>query len=87
MNITDAAKETLEKFLSEKEASSIRLFTESGCCGPQIAISLEQPKEKDTIATINGIKVAFDPEVTGTDEITLDHDQNGLVLLGAGGCC
>ena len=91
MNITDGAKQLLENFLNEKGAEGIRLSSVAGCCGPQFAISLDAPLESDTIQTINGIKVAIDSQITGTDELTLDKEENqegaGLVLLGASNCC
>ena len=91
MKITDGAKQLLEKFLTEKGAEGIRLTTTAGCCGPQFAITLDAPQESDKIETINGIKVAFDSQVTGTEELTLDKEENqngaGLVLIGASSCC
>ncbi|MFF2447812.1 adhesin [Neobacillus sp. NPDC058068] len=91
MKITDGAKQLLESFLNEKGAEGIRLYSVAGCCGPQFAISLDTPEESDTIQTINGIKVAFDSQITGTDELTLDKEENqegaGLVLIGANSCC
>ncbi|MCQ6275582.1 adhesin [Bacillus sp. V3B] len=91
MKITDGAKQLLENFLSEKGAEGIRLTSVAGCCGPQFAISLDKSEEFDTIETINGIRVAFDSQVTGTAELTLDKEENqegaGLVLLGASDCC
>jgi len=91
MKITDGAKELLENFLNEKGAEGIRLTATAGCCGPQFALTLDAPQESDTIQTINGIKVAFDSKVTGTEELTLDKEENedgsGLVLLGASNCC
>ncbi len=91
MKITDGAKQLLETFLSEKGAEGIRLYSVTGCCGPQFAISLDAPEESDLIQTINGIKVAFDSQITGTDELTLDKEENqegaGLVLIGANSCC
>ena len=91
MKITDGAKQLLDNFLSEKGAESIRLSTTAGCCGPQLAITLDEPIESDKIETINGIKVAFDSQVTGTEELTLDIEENengaGLVLVGASSCC
>ncbi|WP_416828421.1 adhesin [Ectobacillus polymachus] len=91
MKITDEAKELLENVLSEKGAEGVRLFTVAGCCGPQFALSLDAPQESDTVKTINGIKVAFDSQITGTEELTLDKEKNqdgeGLVLLGASSCC
>jgi Fe-S cluster assembly iron-binding protein IscA len=91
MKITDEARQLLESFLNEKGAEGIRLSSVAGCCGPQFAISLDAPMESDRIETINGIKVAFDPQVTGTEELTLDKEENqegaGLVLIGASNCC
>ncbi|MDV7763994.1 MULTISPECIES: adhesin [Peribacillus] len=91
MKITDGAKGLLENFLNEKGADGIRLTSVAGCCGPQFTISLDDPQESDTIETINGIKVAMDSQITGTDELTLDKEENqegaGLVLLGGSSCC
>ncbi|USK62427.1 adhesin [Peribacillus asahii] len=91
MKITDGAKQLLENFLNEKGAEGIRLTSVAGCCGPQFALTLDAPEESDTIQTINGIRVAFDSNVTGTEELTLDKEENedgaGLVLLGASNCC
>ena len=91
MNITGGAKKLLENFLNEKGAEGIRLSSVAGCCGPQFAITLDAPAESDKIETINGIKVAFASEVTGTDELTLDIEEGqegaGLVLIGANNCC
>ncbi|MGN8843399.1 MULTISPECIES: adhesin [Bacillaceae] len=91
MKITDGAKQLLENFLQEKGAEGIRLSTVAGCCGPQFTITLDPPIESDKIETINGIKVAFDSKVTGTEELTLDIEENqngaGLVLIGASSCC
>jgi len=87
MNITDRAKELLENFLNEKGAEGIRLTSVAGCCGPQFTISLDQPEESDTVKTINGIKVAIDSQIPAINELTLDTEENGLVLLGASNCC
>jgi Fe-S cluster assembly iron-binding protein IscA len=91
MKITDGAKQLLDNFLSEKGAEGIRLYSVAGCCGPQFALSLDAPQESDTVKTINGITVAFDSQITGTDELTLDKEESkdgaGLVLLGANSCC
>ncbi|MES7477508.1 hypothetical protein U6M79_12390, partial [Cutibacterium acnes] len=74
-----------------KEAEGIRLSSVLGCCGPQYAISLDQPQESDMIKTINGIKVAIDSNISGTEELILDKEEDkdgaGLVLIGASSCC
>lgn len=91
MKVTDGAKQLLNGFLSEKGAEGIRLFTVAGCCGPQFSLSLDAPQESDKIETINGIKVAIDAQVTGTENLTLDIEENqngaGLVLIGASNGC
>ena len=89
MKITDEAKQVLEDFLSKREAEGIRISSVAGCCGPKFAISLDAPVESDRIETINGIQVAIDSEVTGSEELTLDKGENGagLVLIGASSCC
>ncbi|MCF2649703.1 adhesin [Niallia circulans] len=91
MKITDAAKQLLENVLSENGAEGIRLYSVAGCCGPQFALSLDTAQENDQIETINGVKVAIDSQITATEELTLDKEENqngeGLVLLGASSCC
>ena len=91
MNITDGAKKLLENVITEKGVEGIRLFTNAGCCGPQFALSLDSPQESDTIQMINGIKLAIDSQVTSTEGLTLDMEENnegaGLVLIGGGSSC
>jgi iron-sulfur cluster assembly protein len=89
MNITDGAKQILVGFLSKREAEGIRLTSVEGCCGPQFRISLDAPIESDRIETINGIRVAIDSEVTGSEELTIDKGENGagIVLIGGSNCC
>ncbi|NCT39566.1 adhesin [Bacillus sp. EB93] len=91
MKITDSAKQLLENVLNENGAEGIRLYSVAGCCGPQMALSLDAPQETDVIQNINGIKVAVDSQIASTEEFTLDKEENqdgvGLVLLGGSSCC
>ncbi|GAE92280.1 hypothetical protein JCM21714_1268 [Gracilibacillus boraciitolerans JCM 21714] len=91
MKITDEAKQLLSNFLNEKGAGGIRLSSVAGCCGPQYNVSVDDPTESDTVQTINGIKVAIDSQIEGTEDITLDieENQNGanLILTGGSNCC
>lgn len=85
MYITDEAKQLLEK----SGAVGIRLYTvPSDDAGPQITLAIDEPQEFDRVQTIKGIKVAFDPSVTGTEILTLDKEENengvGLVLTSPG---
>lgn len=91
MKITDGAKQLLENILSEKGAEGVRLYSTAGCCGPQFALSLDSPLDTDKVELINGIKVAFESQIEGTEALTLDKEENengaGLVLIGASNCC
>jgi iron-sulfur cluster assembly protein len=91
MHITDQAKTVLTEVLQEQGAEGLRLSSIAGCCGPQIAVSMADPEPTDTIETINGIRVAIDPSMKGTDELTIDVETTpegeGLVLIGANNCC
>lgn len=89
MKITDEAKQILEDVLKENGVEGIRLYSVPGCCGPQFALSLDAPEESDRMEIINGIKVAVEAELTGTEELILDKDENddeGLILIGASSC-
>ena len=89
MKITDEAKQLLENFLTKKGAEGIRISSVAGggSCGSQFTMNLVLPKESDKIEIINGIQVAFDSEVTGTEELTLDKEGTRLVLIDGSGCC
>ncbi|WP_179107131.1 hypothetical protein [Sediminibacillus massiliensis] len=54
-------------------------------------MALDEPKQDDSLSTINGIKVAIEPVIEPhTQTLTLDvsGDNSGLSLLGdAGNCC
>lgn len=96
MQITDAARDLIQNFLKQKKAEGLRLYYLGGCGGPQHGFTTDEPEENDRVEIINGIRVAFDPEVGSTDNFTLDmvqdEDGTGLVLLGvpeldtSGGC-
>jgi len=93
MNITDRAKQKLEAIFQEKGVNGIRFYSNgSGCCGPQVGLSLDEPKDTDTIQEINGVKVALDQDVKDSvEELTLDNDEtpdgSKFVLLGMDQCC
>lgn len=93
MNITDEAKQKLEAIFQEKGVNGIRFYSnDGGCCGPQVGISLDEPKATDTIQEINGIKVALDQDIIDSvAELTLDNDEttgsSKFVLLGMDQCC
>ncbi len=93
MNITDEAKQKLEAIFQEKGVNGIRFYSnEAGCCGPQVGLSLDKPKDTDIIQEINGVRVALDQDIKNSvEQLTLDNDKtpngSGFVLLGMDQCC
>lgn len=91
LQITDNAKEMILNVLKENGAEGIRLFEVDGCCGPQFALSLDAPQDNDHVETINGVLVAMEEHMVNVDGLILDTEQSdngeGLVLIGADGCC
>ncbi|OHR65247.1 adhesin [Bacillus sp. HMSC76G11] len=93
MKITENAKQLLETIFQERNAEGIRVYSlGSGCCGPQIGLSLDAPMDADIVQEVNGIKVAIDPQISSSvEDITLDKentaDGTGFVLIGGSECC
>ncbi|TFD99732.1 adhesin [Jeotgalibacillus salarius] len=95
MIITDIAKEAFKELFHQHEAENVRVFfAGQGCGAPQLGIALDQPEENDVIQTVNGIKVAIDPQILFiTEDITLDvqdtPEGRGIVMSGMpeSDCC
>jgi|GEM_PF-2792646 len=53
-----------------------------------MGLTLDEPIENDVIEEINGIKVAIDFKlVDEVKKVTLDFQEDGLVLMGTDSCC
>lgn len=92
MKITDEAKQYIQALLKEQQVGGLRIDAIEGCCGPQIALSLDSLKESDNTSIINGISVAIAQQAKGIiGDLTLDFEtegeQSGLVMIGAPNNC
>ena len=94
MNITPIAIEELKKLInnSETPVAGIRFFSQQGCCGPALHMSLvEKPCEGDKEITIDSLKLLIENSAKEMiQEVTLDYGQNGFKLEGMkknSGCC
>ncbi|WP_025027265.1 hypothetical protein [Caldalkalibacillus mannanilyticus] len=89
MVITDEAKKYISDALQEYGANGIRLFQDGmGCGGPKLGLSTEDPMEGDLVEEINGITVAIEESVLAeAKKITLDFQEEGLVIIGMDNCC
>lgn len=94
MNVSQSALKELEKILNSEgmPAAGIRIFTQLGCCGPAIQMSIaENPSPGDLQISFDS--VIFFIEEAANDimaEVTLDYGPGGFRLIGlkrsGGGC-
>lgn len=89
MKITDNAKVFIENMMKDNKGKILRISHEnSGCCGPNINLVLDDVKIEDHIQIINGIQVVMEPDaVTVLNNIILDLNEGNLVILNEGSRC
>ena len=95
MNATSQALEELKKVLNSEEnpLTGIRIFTQQGCCGPSVQMSVsDHALNDDKIITIGSINffIASSAEEMMSG-VTLDFGPGGFKLEGmkrnGSGCC
>ena len=92
MEITNGAKQYIQSLLEEQQAKGLRIYATGGCCGLQIALSLDSPEDSDTVSVINEIPVAVALLAKEfISDLTLDFEskgeQSGLVMIGSPNNC
>lgn len=91
LKITDQARDMLKEIFKYQNAQNIRVFFGGfGWGGPQVGLSLDEPKENDIIETINEIKVAIQPNMVPFLEglsLVYNPRTNGIVLIGNNQSC
>ena len=94
VELSDAAKQQLEDYFKDKEASAIRVYAAGGCCsGPRLALALDEPREGDASFASGGFTFLVDQALFGqTGNIRVDMTPYGFSvdsdnpLEGAGSC-
>ena len=99
VTITEKAETVLKEYFKDKEISPIRIFLQSGsCCGPSLAMVLDEAKGSDDVFPINGFTMVIDKDLlVQTRSITVDYADQGArtgfmlvpevpILTGGGGC-
>jgi iron-sulfur cluster assembly protein len=92
LTVSESAREQIAAYFSGKEISPIRIFVNSGsCCGPSMAMALDDPKESDETITINGFTFVVDKALLQQAQpIQVDFKQYGFKIdcsLDFGGGC
>jgi iron-sulfur cluster assembly accessory protein len=63
ITVTDSAVKQLQIIIGEQaggEPKGLRLFVETGCCGLQYGMAIDQPKEGDELIDCSGVSVMID---------------------------
>jgi iron-sulfur cluster assembly accessory protein len=95
MKVTSQASEIFKKILSENEnpQAGIRVFSNKGCCGAAIQMTLaENPEEGDHQTDMDGVKFFIENEAIETLEGVTIHFEDGSFMIEGlhehhDGCC
>ncbi|MFW5487855.1 MAG: IscA/HesB family protein [Desulfovibrio sp.] len=93
LEMTDTAREEIEKYFADKEKAPIRIFLASGCSGASLALALDEPNDTDEQGEVNGITFVMDKELYDQAKpLTLDIGPMGFQVLSSlelpsGGSC
>ena len=96
MNASPQALEEFKKVLNSEElpTAGIRIFTQQGCCGPAVQMSIvEKPSNGDLQFSIDSVNFFMaESERDMLAEVTIDYGPNGFKLNGlkrnwGGSCC
>ena len=87
MDFSSDEKNYLTQVIEASEGKTLRYYGVSGCCGVNLGVGLDEAQEIDEVITIEGLKVAIEPQVkaqlTGvTIHAEEENREMGLVLLG-----
>lgn len=94
MNATPQALDELKKVLNSEESptSGIRIFSQQGCCGPALQMSVaEKPSPGDKQVSIDSVSFFIDGQAEPMLEgVTIDYGSNGFKinnLKKSSSCC
>lgn len=94
LKVTQKAQEQVARYFQDNEIKPIRVFLTSSCGGPQIALTLDDPKPNDHIFEIAGIQYLVDKAfLDQAQPIEMDFRRQGFEVSstlelggGCGGC-
>lgn len=97
LTLNDSAREELEEYFADKDATPIRIFLGGGCSGPRLLLALDEPTETDTVFKEGKFTFVVDKELLETTgALTIDTNAGNFTVLsekpiassggGCGGC-
>jgi Fe-S cluster assembly iron-binding protein IscA len=94
VELSDAARQQLEDYFKDKEASAIRVYAAGGCCsGPRLALALDEPRDGDASFASGGFTFLVEQGLFAqTGNIRVDMTPYGFSVesdtpLEGGGSC
>lgn len=94
LELTESARKELEHFFADKEKQTIRIYASGGCCGPRLAIALDEAGASDQVEEKDGFKFCMDKSLLElVKSVTIDLTYMGFTVepeqplpAGEGGC-
>lgn len=81
LELTESAKNQLDKYFETQEKSPIRVYLASGCGGPMLALALDEQKSNDNTYDIMGFQFLVDKSLMDTvAPIKIDLTEAGFVI-------
>lgn len=93
ITLTDAAKEQLDVYFSDKPKASIRIYlAEGGCSGPRLALAMDDKGDADDSFDLSGYTFLIEKELLSKAQpVTVDLTHMGFQVHSpmkmAGGSC
>lgn len=82
LELSPSAHEQIANYFKGKEISPIRIFlNQGGCCGPSLAMALDNPLATDESITVNGFTFVVDKALLKQIQpIRIDFMQYGFKI-------
>lgn len=97
LTISESAKQELENFFADRERQTIRIYLAGGgCCGPRLALAIDEPGSSDTTLEASGFSFCVDQELLAQVKgVSIDLNYMGFLIdteeplpgAGSGGGC
>lgn len=65
LELTDSARKELETYFADKKKAPIRIYAAGGCCGPRLALALDEPGDDDRTEESNGFTFCIKKDLLG----------------------
>ncbi|MDR2573529.1 MAG: IscA/HesB family protein [Desulfovibrio sp.] len=65
LELTDTARKELEAYFADKKKATIRIYAAAGCCGPRLALALDEPDNDDHAEESHGFNFCIKKDLLG----------------------